>query len=114
MIAVIDYNKIQSLAPVEDTLALEPFADKWGAFGWAVKQVDGHNHQALADTFAHFPVQRGMPTVVIAPVDRVVDGVIVPRKFCEKSYLQTSLVLTLPTQTSLPTVVIPPTPGYAR
>jgi len=34
--AIVDYNKIQSLKPVADTLALEPFADKWLAFGWTV------------------------------------------------------------------------------
>jgi len=32
----VDYNKIQSLASVADTLALEPFADKWTSFGWPV------------------------------------------------------------------------------
>lgn len=45
--AVIDYNKIQSLAAVAETLALEPFADKWRAFGWEVREVDGHDHVAL-------------------------------------------------------------------
>src|SRR5206468_1696122 len=34
--AVIDYNKIQSLASVEETLGLEPMADKWRSFRWAV------------------------------------------------------------------------------
>ena len=48
LIAIIDYNKIQSLAPVEETIRLEPFVDKWTAFGWNVKEVDGHDHDALA------------------------------------------------------------------
>lgn len=47
--AIIDYNKIQSLATVEATLALEPFADKWHAFGWRVREVDGHDHHALGE-----------------------------------------------------------------
>jgi transketolase len=47
LVAIIDYNKIQSLAPVAETLALEPFADKWRAFGWHVDEVDGHDHEAL-------------------------------------------------------------------
>jgi transketolase len=47
LIAIIDYNKLQSLAAVSDTIALEPFADKWRAFGWQVLEVDGHDHQAL-------------------------------------------------------------------
>ena len=45
--AIIDYNKLQSLGTVEETLALEPFADKWRAFGWRVREADGHNHAAL-------------------------------------------------------------------
>lgn len=47
----VDYNKIQSLAPVSETLALEPFADKWRAFGWNVAECDGHDHEALYAAF---------------------------------------------------------------
>ena len=52
LLVVVDYNRIQSLAPVADTLELEPFADKWRAFGWAVVEVDGHDHAALVDVLA--------------------------------------------------------------
>jgi transketolase len=45
--AIVDYNKIQSLGTVAETLALEPFADKWASFGWEVREVDGHDHAAL-------------------------------------------------------------------
>jgi transketolase len=50
LIIIIDYNKIQSLAPVEETIRLEPFADKWRSFGWEVHEVNGHDHEALAET----------------------------------------------------------------
>lgn len=63
--AVVDYNKIQSLAPVSETIGLEPFADKWRAFGWGVVQVDGHDHEALAAALER-PVEAGKPSVVIA------------------------------------------------
>lgn len=49
---VIDYNKIQSIKAVAETIDLEPFADKWRAFGWNVAEVDGHDHAALHDAFA--------------------------------------------------------------
>ena len=42
--AIVDYNKIQSFGTVREVLGLEPFADKWRAFGWAVSEVDGHDH----------------------------------------------------------------------
>jgi len=45
--AVVDYNGIQSLKSTEETLGLEPFADKWRAFRWEVREVDGHDHDAL-------------------------------------------------------------------
>ncbi|MEM5471130.1 transketolase [Hoeflea sp. AS60] len=66
LIAIIDYNKIQSLAPVAETLALEPFADKWRAFGWAVQESDGHDVAALEAALRTAPDSNGKPTVVIA------------------------------------------------
>ena len=63
--AVVDYNKLQSLASVADTLALEPFALKWRAFGWTALQVDGHDHEALKLAFAE--AARGpRPTCILA------------------------------------------------
>lgn len=66
LIAVIDYNKIQSLGPVEETIRLEPFADKWRAFGWGVGEVDGHDHKAMRSIFASMPLEAGKPTCIIA------------------------------------------------
>lgn len=45
--AIIDYNKLQSIKSIAETLALEPFADKWASFGWSVIEVDGHDHSSL-------------------------------------------------------------------
>jgi transketolase len=64
--AIVDYNKIQSLASVADTLALEPFADKWRAFGWHVSEVDGHDHSALERAMQTDPTTRDLPSVTIA------------------------------------------------
>ena len=63
---VIDYNKIQSLASTEATLRLEPFADKWRAFGWDVREVDGHDHEELATALNLDEAGRQKPRVVIA------------------------------------------------
>jgi transketolase len=52
LVAIVDYNKLQSLTTTEQTLALEPFADKWRAFGWAVAEVDGHDHRELTEALA--------------------------------------------------------------
>jgi len=66
LIAIIDYNKIQSLAPVAETIGLEPFSNKWRSFGWAVREINGHDHQQLKDALVEFPEERAKPTVVIA------------------------------------------------
>ncbi len=66
LVAVIDYNKIQSLMSTEETLGLEPFADKFRAFRWDVVEVDGHDHEALAKALDVAPAPDGKPRVVIA------------------------------------------------
>lgn len=61
---LIDRNGIQSLAGTEQTVRLEPLADKWAAFGWSVHDVDGHDHEEIAEGLgrARDEVQ---PTVLI-------------------------------------------------
>ncbi|MHA4836658.1 transketolase [Sphingopyxis sp. MSC1_008] len=65
LVVAVDYNKIQSLDLVANTLALEPFADKWRAFGWHVTEVDGHDHDALLAALDVPAGGRGQPSVVI-------------------------------------------------
>jgi transketolase len=64
--AIIDYNKLQSLGSVADTLGLEPLADKLTAFGWAVREVDGHDHVALAANLSPARWNPGKPQMLIA------------------------------------------------
>ena len=68
LIAVVDHNRMQSLDFCENTIALEPFTDKWAAFGWNVLQVDGHDTEALRAAFgqAKANLGTGKPTVIIA------------------------------------------------
>lgn len=63
---IVDYNKIQSFGRVSEVLELDPLADKFRAFGWAVAEIDGHDMQQVAATLSHLPLQAGKPTVVIA------------------------------------------------
>lgn len=66
LVAIVDYNRIQSFGSVAEVLELEPFADKWAAFRWQVEVVDGHDHAALASALAAVPRAAGRPTVLIA------------------------------------------------
>jgi transketolase len=63
---IVDYNKVQSLKPVSETLGLEPFADKWRSFGWSVAEVNGHDHDELRRVLGSLPIEKGRPTCVIA------------------------------------------------
>ena len=66
LIAIVDYNKIQSLATIQSTLGLEPFAEKWRAFGWRTIEADGHDHDALRSSLQIDPARDARPTCVIA------------------------------------------------
>ena len=64
--AIVDYNKLQGFGRVEDVVGLEPLADKWRAFGWCVREVDGHDHDTLRETLSAVPFAPEKPSVVIA------------------------------------------------
>ena len=64
--AIIDYNKLQSIKTTEETVALEPFADKWRAFGWHVVEVDGHDHKQLHAALTVEATGKGKPTCILA------------------------------------------------
>jgi transketolase len=64
---IVDRNGLSLDGPTEEIMALEPLADKWRAFGWAVREVDGHDVRALMDTFDALPgAQADVPHVIIA------------------------------------------------
>jgi transketolase len=69
--AVVDYNRIQSLRLTEETLGLEPFADKWRSFRWDVREVDGHDHSVLVDALN---VDRDVNAPPVCVLARTVKG----------------------------------------
>lgn len=62
--AIVDRNRLQQGAKTEDTNELEPLAAKWAAFGWDVRELDGHDYDALFDAFSAPPASK--PRCVIA------------------------------------------------
>jgi transketolase len=62
--AIIDYNKLQSLGSTQSTLGLEPLLDKLKSFGSNVIEIDGHDHDALRQSFELKSL--GRPKVIIA------------------------------------------------
>ena len=70
LVAIVDHNQMQSLDFNENTMELEPFADKWKAFGWHVIEIDGNDHAQLKEAFRqaeeNYAAQPHKPTVIIA------------------------------------------------
>ena len=62
---LVDRNKLQSYGPTAEVQDLEPLADKWRAFGFAVAEVDGHDVAALRDALGALPLSQGKPTAII-------------------------------------------------
>jgi len=59
---IVDRNGIQSLTLTEDTLKLEPFEDKWKAFGWETRISNGHDYESLSNALS----KSSKPLCVIA------------------------------------------------
>jgi len=66
LIAIVDYNKIQSMGRLEDIISLEPFTKKWESFGWNVFEADGHDYTDLFNIFTKIQKNIGKPSVIIA------------------------------------------------
>src|SRR5215469_3735056 len=66
LVVIIDRNRIQQGDFTEKTLRMEPLADRWRAFGFAVAEVDGHDPSALMERFRALPIEKGRPSCVIA------------------------------------------------
>jgi len=66
LIAIVDYNKIQGFGSVKEVLDLSPMAEKWRAFNWAVREIDGHDHGQIADVLMAAPFEENRPSVIIA------------------------------------------------
>ena len=63
--AIIDHNTLQISGHTRDVMSNEPLDEKWRAFGWAVKVVNGHDYAALTEALSK-PAEIGKPTCIIA------------------------------------------------
>ena len=66
LVVIVDRNRIQQGDFTEQIIRIEPLAPKWVAFGFAVAEVDGHDHAALLECFSRLPLEKGKPSCIIA------------------------------------------------
>lgn len=65
LIAIIDYNKLQSLTSVKQTIDIEPLGKKWKSFGWNVFQCNGHDLNLLKKQFKKALRSKNSPSIII-------------------------------------------------
>ena len=61
----IDYNKWQATGRSNEILDLSPLSDKWRAFGWEVREIDGHDFTQIRIAYSE-PVPKGKPLAISA------------------------------------------------
>jgi transketolase len=66
LVAVVDRNGLQLTGPAEQIAPMEPLAERWRSFGWAVREADGHDLAELTTQLAAAPWEPGRPSVLIA------------------------------------------------
>jgi transketolase len=65
LIAILDHNTLQITGRTRDVCCNEPIDEKFAAFGWNVRTVDGHDFGQLTQALTDPPAD-GFPTIVIA------------------------------------------------
>jgi transketolase len=65
LVAILDHNTLQITGHTRDVMGNAPLDEKWRAFGWEVRTVDGHNYAALTAALTT-PTPAGKPLFIIA------------------------------------------------
>lgn len=66
LVAIVDYNKLQATGRSDEVTALRPLIHKWRAFGWAAREIDGHDMRAIAASLDELPFETGRPSAIVA------------------------------------------------
>lgn len=64
--AILDYNGYQIDGSIEKVMSPLPLADKWRAFNWAVKEIDGHNLKEIISAYDWAETVKEKPAIIIA------------------------------------------------
>ncbi|WP_040705512.1 transketolase [Nocardia takedensis] len=66
LVAIVDRNRYQIAGTTAELMNSEPLAEKFAAFGWSVREVDGHDVAALDAALSAVPAVPGRPTMILA------------------------------------------------
>lgn len=66
VLAFIDRNTLQISGKTVDVMSYEPLDERFRAFGWSVREIDGHDFEQIVGNAVDIPFQKGKPSVIIA------------------------------------------------
>jgi transketolase len=66
LIVIVDFNKLQAMGEVKEILNIEPLKEKWKAFGWEVREIDGHDFEQIEKALISPVLEGEKPLVIIA------------------------------------------------
>ena len=66
IVAIIDRNRLKAMDASDGPKVLDPLAERWRSFGWAVREIDGHDMAAIMDALDWAEQQTDRPSLIIA------------------------------------------------
>ncbi len=66
LVAILDHNQVQQTGKVVDILDIAPIAEKWRAFGWHVREIDGHDMAQVVDALQEAQAVTGQPAMIVS------------------------------------------------
>ena len=66
LVGIMDCNKVQAMGAVADRFNTNPYREKWEAFGWEVREIDGHDLGEITDALDWAETVEGKPVMIIA------------------------------------------------
>lgn len=66
LMALVDHNRLQTDGTIAEIMAVSPLEDKWKAFGWGVRRIDGHDVGQILDAIREAEAEPAKPQVIIA------------------------------------------------
>lgn len=66
LVVIVDRNTLQISGRTENVMRLEPLAEKFRAFGYALEEVEGNSVTDLSRIFQSIPFEPGKPSLILA------------------------------------------------
>ncbi len=66
LLVFVDRNHLQISGPTVDVMSYEPLDKRWQAFGWSVREIDGHDMKQIVENATDIPFEKDKPSVIIA------------------------------------------------